>query len=67
VLDLGNTFIKVCAKFQLNRNLFGSILHSRTEFRAAEISSRYQHCFGSIQTFRCPICDPFILLVSCES
>jgi hypothetical protein len=33
---LENLLVKGCAKFQLNRVPFGSILHSKTEFRAAE-------------------------------
>jgi hypothetical protein len=39
VETMENTFFKVCIKFHLNRNLFGSVSHLRTEFRAVEIST----------------------------
>jgi hypothetical protein len=55
----------VCAKFHFNRSSFGSVSHPRTEFRAAEINTRLRHGFGSIRNFRCPFCNPFVLLVSC--
>jgi hypothetical protein len=37
---LGNSFFKVCVKFQLNRSPFGSVSHSKTEFRATENITR---------------------------
>lgn len=65
--DTLKTLLSRCVvKVHLKRSSFGLVSHSRTEFRAAEISTGSRHGFGPIRTFRCLICDPFVLLVSCE-
>jgi hypothetical protein len=64
--DLGNIFFHVCVKFHLNRSSFASVSHLRTEFHAAEISTYSRHDFKPIQTFRCLVLDPFVLLISYE-
>jgi hypothetical protein len=65
--DTLKTLLSRCVvKVHLKQSSFGLVSHSRTEFRAAEISTSSRHGFGPIRIFRCPICDPFVLLVSCE-
>jgi hypothetical protein len=40
VETLETHFVKVQVKFHVDRSPFGSVLHSRTEFRATEIGTR---------------------------
>jgi hypothetical protein len=60
------TYFPVVLKFNLKLSSFGSILHPRTKFHAAEINTCLRHDFGLLQNFWCRIYDPFVLLVLCE-